>query len=187
MSILPWKILGSKSIIKNRWIDLRADSCQLPDGTPIDPFYVNYLPDFAVAVAITEDGRFVMVRQYRHGTRQVLLELPAGGAEPGDQDYGAAAARELLEETGYAGSPAEFLCKIAPNASNSSNFAHCYLITGCRPVREQQLDISEDLEVVLLTREELLALLQKNELVQAVHVAALFYALGLPAASEAGL
>ena len=66
-----------------------ADDCALPDGTKISPFYVNDVPDFVVVVAVTVDGDFVFVRQYRHGTRQILLELPAGCMEPTDSDPGA--------------------------------------------------------------------------------------------------
>ena len=185
MPILPWKVLHSRTVIKDRWIDLRADSCQLPDGTPIDPFYVSRQPDFAVAVAVTQEGQFILVRQYRHGTRQILLELPAGCIEEADSDIPAAAARELLEETGYEGDPPRFLCRLAPNATSSSSFGHCYLITGCRRVREQKLDASEDMEVVLLTRQELTDLLRENGLLQAVHVAALFYAFQSPSLSQA--
>ncbi len=140
MSIKPWICNGSKTIIKDRWIDLHADDCELPDGTKISPFYVNTVPDFVVAVAITVDGEFIFVRQYRHGTRQILLELPAGCMEPTDANPAAGAARELFEETGYAGSEPVFLCKVAPNAACISNFAHCYLITDCKRVSGQHLD-----------------------------------------------
>ena len=98
MSIKPWICNGSRTIIKDRWIDLHADDCALPDGTKISPFYVNDVPDFVVVVAVTVDGDFVFVRQYRHGTRQILLELPAGCMEPTDSDPGAGAARELFED-----------------------------------------------------------------------------------------
>ena len=93
MSIKPWICNGSRTIVKDRWIDLHADDCALPDGTKISPFYVNDVPDFVVVVAVTVDGDFVFVRQYRHGTRQILLELPAGCMEPTDSDPGAGAAR----------------------------------------------------------------------------------------------
>lgn len=176
MAIQPWIIHGSKTLVKDRWIDLHADDCELPNGTKVSPFYVNTLPDFVVAVAVTDGGDFIFVRQYRHGTRQILLELPAGCMEPSDHDPGAAAARELLEETGYAGNPPVFLCKVAPNASSLSNFAHCYLITGCKKVRAQELDATEDLEVVVLSGEETRRTLENGGLVQAVHVAAMYYA-----------
>ena len=56
MSIKPWICNGSRTIVKDRWIDLHADDCALPDGTKISPFYVNTVPDFVVVVAVTVDG-----------------------------------------------------------------------------------------------------------------------------------
>ena len=100
MAIRPWILNGSTTVIKNRWINLHADDCELPDGTKVSPFYVNSIPDFVVAVAVTEDGDFIFIRQYRHGTKQILLEFPAGCIEESDQDAAAAVKRELLEETG---------------------------------------------------------------------------------------
>ena len=69
-----------------------------------------------------------------------------------------------------------FLCKVAPNASSLSNFAHCYLVTGCRRVKEQELDATEDIEVVVLSAAETKKLMEEGGLVQAVHVAAMYYA-----------
>ena len=101
---LSWKILDETTVIKDSWIDMRASTCQLPGGMDIAPFYVNHLPDFAVVVAVTPEHKVILVRQYRHGVEKVLLELPAGCIEPGE-DPKDGAARELLEETGYKGPP----------------------------------------------------------------------------------
>ena len=135
MSIKPWICNGSRTIVKDRWIDHHADDCALPDGTKISPFYVNDVPDFVVVVA-----------------------------------------RELFEETGYAGSEPVFLCKVAPNAACISNFAHCYLIRDCKKVSSQHLDATEDLEIVVMSAEETKKLMAEGGLVQAVHVAAMYYA-----------
>ena len=80
------------------------------------------------------------------------------------------------EETGYAGSKPVFLCKVAPNAACISNFAHCYLITDCKKVSSQHLDATEDLEIVVMSAEETKKLMAEGGLVQAVHVAAMYYA-----------
>lgn len=176
MAIKPWNCSGSRTIVKDRWINLHADDCSLPDGTKISPFYVNTLPDFVVTVAVTTDGDFLFVRQYRHGTGQILLELPAGCMEETDENPAAAASRELLEETGYQGGDPVFLCKVAPNASFLSNFAHCYLITGCKKVNTQSLDATEDLEVVVMPADQVDELMKAGGLTQAVHVAAMYYA-----------
>lgn len=69
-----------------------------------------------------------------------------------------------------------FLCKVAPNAACISNFAHCYLITDCKRVSGQHLDATEDLEIVVMSAEETKKLMTNGGLVQAVHVAAMYYA-----------
>ena len=95
---LSWKILDETTVIKDSWIDMRASTCQLPGGMVIAPFYVNHLPDFAVVVAVTPEHRVIMVRQYRHGVEKVLLELPAGCIEAGeDPKDGAAREEDLLK------------------------------------------------------------------------------------------
>ena len=150
---LSWKILDETTVIKDSWIDMRASTCQLPGGMVIAPFYVNHLPDFAVVVAVTPEHRVIMVRQYRHGVEKVLLELPAGCIEAGE-DPKDGAARELLEETGYKAGSLEFLFKIAPNASNCTSYAQCYLARNVFPAAPQNLDETEALEVVELEGEE---------------------------------
>ena len=177
---LSWKILDETTVIKDSWIDMRASTCQLPGGMVIAPFYVNHLPDFAVVVAVTPEHRVIMVRQYRHGVEKVLLELPAGCIEAGE-DPKDGAARELLEETGYKAGSLEFLFKIAPNASNCTSYAQCYLARNVFPAAAQNLDETEALEVVELEGEEVKRLLREGGVEQAVHVAALYRAADLGA------
>lgn len=177
---LSWKILDETTVIKDSWIDMRASTCQLPGGMVIAPFYVNHLPDFAVVVAVTPEHRVIMVRQYRHGVEKVLLELPAGCIEAGE-DPKDGAARELLEETGYKAGSLEFLFKIAPNASNCTSYAQCYLARNVFPAAAQNLDETEALEVVELEGEEVKRLLREGGVEQAVHVAALYRAAELGA------
>ena len=177
---LSWKILDETTVIKDSWIDMRASTCQLPGGMVIAPFYVNHLPDFAVVVAVTPEHRVIMVRQYRHGVEKVLLELPAGCIEAGE-DPRDGAARELLEETGYKAGSLEFLFKIAPNASNCTSYAQCYLARNVFPAAPQNLDETEALEVVELEGEEVKRLLREGGVEQAVHVAAQYRAAELGA------
>lgn len=177
---LSWKILDETTVIKDSWIDMRASTCQLPGGMVIAPFYVNHLPDFAVVVAVTPEHRVIMVRQYRHGVEKVLLELPAGCIEAGE-DPKDGVARELLEETGYKAGSLEFLFKIAPNASNCTSYAQCYLARNVFPAAPQNLDETEALEVVELEGEEVKRLLREGGVEQAVHVAALYRAAELGA------
>ncbi len=175
---LSWKVLSEETIIKDPWIDLRASTCLLPNGLTISPFYVNHLPNFAVVVAVTPDPerKVVLVRQYRHGAGKVLLELPAGCIEAGEEPE-IAAARELLEETGYKAEKMEYLFQLAPNATNCTSYAQCYLAWDVMRAGDIHLDETESLEVVVLESDKVRRLMQEGGFEQAVHVAALYRAM----------
>ena len=87
---LAWKTLAKRTIFKDKWVNLEASDCELPDGRVIAPFYVYRASDFAVVVAVTEQGELVIERQYRHGIEKVIWELPAGAIEPGEDPQEAA-------------------------------------------------------------------------------------------------
>ncbi len=93
-------ILDTRYIIKRPWFTARCDKVQLPNGKINSEYYILEYPTWVNVIAITEDGQFLMVEQYRHGLRDVFMELVAGVVETGEEPL-AAAKRELLEETGY--------------------------------------------------------------------------------------
>lgn len=175
---LEWKTLKRTTILKDEWIDLEASECQLPNGKVIAPFYVNRSRDFVVIVAVTKEKELLVERQYRHGVEKVLLEIPAGGVEPGE-DAETAARRELMEETGYRAHSMELLFKVAPNASSNNNYAWCYLARDIEPLGCQNLDDTEALEVDTLPLPCMKEMLRSGMFEQAVHVAALYRALEL--------
>ena len=80
----PWRTLSSTSVVRDRWIDVRADRCVTPSGVEISPYYVLRYPDWVHVVALTPERGLVLVRQYRHGAGQWFLELPAGGLDGRD-------------------------------------------------------------------------------------------------------
>ena len=99
---MKWRTLSSEYLIRRPWLTARRDTVELPNGTVNDEYYVLEYPDWVNVVAITTGGDFVFVRQYRHGIDEVCHEIVAGVIEPGEQPE-AAARRELMEETGFAG------------------------------------------------------------------------------------
>ena len=174
---LNWKTNSTRYIIKDKWISLRADSCILPDGKIIEPFYVLEYPDWVNIVAITPDNEVIFVKQYRHGIKQTILEIPCGTIEPSDRSPADAAKRELLEETGYSSDDLIELCRLSPNPANHSNTTHCFLAQNAVKISEQSLDINEQIEIQKIPLSEVVSMLKRNQIIQTLHVSALFYAL----------
>ena len=173
---LKWKVLSSEYIHKGPWATLRTDKCQMPDGRIVPAYYVLEYPDWANAVAITEDNKVLMVRQYRHAAGVVSLEIPGGVIEQGE-DPVEGMKRELLEETGYEFNNIEPLCKLHANPSTANNITHCYLARGGKKVQGQHLDEHEQILVEEYSIDEVKQLLAENKITQALHCSTLFYAL----------
>ncbi|KGE14727.1 NUDIX hydrolase [Sphingobacterium deserti] len=169
-----WTLLESEYIIQRPWATLRVDKLQMPNGTIKDEYYVLEYPTWVNMVGITVDDEVLFVKQYRHGAGQIMVELPAGVVEAGEEPE-LAARRELLEETGYAFENIEKICELYANPATSGNLTHTYLLTGGRKVQEQELDASEDIDVVRMSIEEAKQFLLANKIGQALHTSALFY------------
>lgn len=177
MRELTWKIIKSEYLFSDTWFTVRNDTCERPDGKIIAPYYVYEFPTWVTAVALTEDGKVILERQYRHAIGEVAFEIPGGCVDESDHSLEDAIARELREETGYTFSKYEYLGKTCANPSTNNNWMHMFLATGGKLVTEQELDDNEDIEIELLSIDELKQLLQENKIIQSMHVTALFYAL----------
>lgn len=168
-----WKVLSSEYLIKRPWLTARKDVLQLPDGRINPEFYVLEYPSWVNVIAITEEGRFVMVRQYRHGLGRMSTELCAGVVEDGEEPE-AAGRRELEEETGYTSGRWSLQCVISGNPSTTNNLTYCYLAEGVRQTTEQHLDPTESITVLTMSREELMELMMSDDMKQSLMLAPLW-------------
>jgi 8-oxo-dGTP pyrophosphatase MutT (NUDIX family) len=172
-----WQLVKSEYIVQDRWLSLRADTCQLPNGRMVAPYYIFEYPTWVNVVALTQDHHVVLVRQYRHGVQQTVLELPSGTVEATDISPLAAIQRELLEETGYTGAVVVETGRLSPNAANHANWTYCFLATGVEQVAEPVPEEAECVETVLMPLADVVRLASQGGLWQALHVGALFLAL----------
>jgi 8-oxo-dGTP pyrophosphatase MutT (NUDIX family) len=168
-----WKTLKSEYIIKRPWLTARRDVVQLPNGEINDEFYVLEYPDWINVIAITPDDHFVFVRQYRYALDLDSVELCAGVIEPNETPE-EGARRELLEETGFGGGEWKEFMTIGQNPSTCDNLTHCFIATGVEKIQDQHLDRTEDIDVVLLSREQVLEMLNSDTLKQALMLAPLW-------------
>ena len=170
----PFERLSSEVVLETAIFTVREDRARHPRSGREGRYLVLDQPDWVNVIALTPDDRIVMIRQWRHGTRAVELEVPAGIVDPGEQPL-EAAIRELREETGYAPGAIEVVGAVAPNPAYQANTCHTFVATGCTRVADQDLDPGEDIEVELLTRDELDAAIASGELRNAQVICALFW------------
>ena len=97
MSDLTWKKLSSEYLFKESWFTVRKDKCEKPDGKIVDPYYVFEFPEWATAFPITEEGKVILVKQYRHALGEVCIELPGGCVDASDKSTEFAIRREFLD------------------------------------------------------------------------------------------
>lgn len=168
-----WKTLKSVYLFRRPWLTARRDVVQLPNGQINDEFYVLEYPDWVNVIAITPEDQFIFVRQYRYALDIDSTELCAGVIEPGETPE-QGARRELLEETGYGGGQWQEIMTIGQNPSTCNNLTHCFLATDVKKLQNQHLDRTEDIDVVLLSRHEVIDLLNSDTLKQALMLAPLW-------------
>lgn len=138
------KQLSSQRIYDGRVLSLRVDRILLENGREAVREVIDH-QGAAGVVAFDEEGKLLMVRQYRYPVGQELLELPAGKIDPGETPL-ACAARELREETGYCAERLTELGRVYPAAAYDVEMVHLYYAQGLTPA-QQKLDEDEFLSV----------------------------------------
>ena len=174
----PWKLLESREIfVVPRRLSVSAHAVELPDGRRYEPYYRVDLADQAWVAAVTADGRFICQRQYKHGPGRISLTLPGGIVDPGEEPL-AAARRELLEETGYACQHWQHLGTFCRNNNQYCGEEHFFWATGAEWKQEPDPTPNlEEIETVLLTRDELAAAVAEGEAPVLGHLAGILMAL----------
>ena len=169
-----WPVESSRLVHEYPIFDVHHDRVRSPRTGEAHDFYVVEASPGVVVVALTGDDEVVMVEQYRHGVREVTLELPAGildGDEPAEGGL-----RELREETGYGLERAEVLGVLEQNPAWETVRVHVVFGEGAERKGEKDLDPGEDTRVRLVPRERIPSLVADGTISSAVAVAALYLA-----------
>lgn len=172
-TISKWKILKSEYLLRHKYMMLRKDCVQLTNGHVIEDYFVIEKANWVNVIAITEEGKFVFECQYRHGASLINYELPAGIIEEGEYPM-EAAKRELLEETGYSGGEWIEYNQAYPNPSSMTNKNYTFLAKGVRKSTNQNLEITENIEVMLLSLDVVKNLLQSCKIAEGIQQAPLW-------------
>lgn len=169
-----WTLLDTRFVSDHYIFRLHADRYRLETNGVERDFIRLASPDWVNVLALTEDRQMVFVRQYRHGTRTVTLEIPGGMVDEGETAE-AAGLRELREETGYAAESARTLASVWPNPAFMDNRCHIVLAEGARRVGEPRLDPAERIDVLTRPLTELEGMIAGGEIRHALVLLALAY------------
>ncbi len=156
-----------------------ASQVKLPNGTIIDDFFVNVRPEIVLILPVTSNKEIIFVRQYRHGVNEILLELPGGSFDPTEETAEEAVKREIQEETGYVAKVVKKLATLHDNPVKDTNKIHLFFAENVIKSGDQMLDITEEIEIVLVPVESVLDKIIQGEISVAGSVAALFLGLNL--------
>ncbi|MBO3271485.1 NUDIX hydrolase [Hymenobacter defluvii] len=161
--ITPWKTLQSDIVFDHKWYTLRRDHVELPNGQVLDDYFVSVRPNVVLIFPLTADDEVLFVRQYKHAAAEILLELPGGVVDAHETEPLKAAARELVEETGYAGD-LTLLSEVIDNPTKDTNRIYFYLARNAHHVAEQHLDPTENIEVVRVPLAEIEGMVLRGEI-----------------------
>lgn len=172
VNIQPEPTVHTETVFTGRLIDVRKDTVRLPNGTTTNREIVVH-PEVIAVLPLLDDGRIVMVRQFRKAAEKVLLEVPAGGVDDGETPEDAVR-REMVEETGYRVGSIKKLSSFYTSPGFTTELMHLYEARGLLPGKATEE--TDQIEVVLMTPEEALERVESDEIADAKTLLALKYA-----------
>lgn len=157
-----FKRINRECVYEGAIIEFCKDQVITPEGNRVEWDYLIHKGAAAI-IPVLDDGRIIMVRQWRNAVDKFSLEIPAGGKDTMDEPTFDCAVRELEEETGYRSDNIEFLITIIPAIAYSGETIDVYVAHDLVK-SEQNLDPDEDIEIEIYSIEELVEMILNNEI-----------------------
>lgn len=170
-----WTTRSSREIADCRVFKVREDMSRRDSDGREARFFVVENPDWANIVAVTKDRQIILIEQFRHGTGSIVLEIPGGMADEGEDPI-AAASRELIEETGFSPRRMIAIGNSCPNPAIQNNTIHHFLALDCEKAAEVSFDDHESIVTRLVPLSELEDLVHNGEITHALAITAIYYA-----------
>jgi 8-oxo-dGTP pyrophosphatase MutT (NUDIX family) len=173
MSVQPWELISCNRDQSYRIFNLRTDQARSPRTGKKHNFFILESSPWVNIIPITPQNEVVLIRQYRHGIRELTLEIP-GGLVEGHDTPEMAARRELHEETGYREAEMLPLGCVHPNPAIQNNACYTFLANNVFLAGNQSLDEKEDIEVLLRPLSEIPRLIRQGSITHALVLAAFY-------------
>ena len=177
-----WKVLASEPLLDTKYLKVNKEVCELPNGKIIPDFYTIWQPDWVLILAQKENSEWILEHQYRHGTGKISLEFPAGIVDAGESPV-EAAKRELQEECAFGGGKFEFVAELPMNPDRHRGRFFVVRATGVSPQGETHFDLSEEIQALSLTTENVIEKMRSGE-INHPHQIAAFLLYGVHAQSK---
>lgn len=153
-------------------VDFYTDYMQMPDGRVVKWDYISHRKGAAAVVPVMDDGKILMVHQYRNALDRMTIEVPAGARDHTSEDTKICAARELEEETGYRAGKLDFLISLRPTVAYDNEFIDVYVARDLQPGK-RHLDQDEFIELEAVSLDVLCDRIYAGEIQDGKTVAAL--------------
>ena len=169
-----WKRKSSKQITDCRIFKVREDFCERESDNSKNSFFVIENPDWVNIIGLTKDDEVILIEQFRHGSEEIILEIPGGMLDENEKPE-IAAKRELAEETGFAAKKIIYLGKSAPNPAIQNNTIFHYLALDCEKTQKTNFDEHESVITKLVPVSEIENLIASGEITHALAIAGFYY------------
>ncbi len=166
------KRIDRKLEYKGVIVDFYTDYMQMPDGKVVKWDFISHRKGAAAVVPVMDDGKILMVHQFRNALDRMTIEIPAGARDNTMEDTKVCAARELEEETGYRSDQLEFLISLRPTVAYDDEFIDIYVAKNLKP-GAQHLDTYEFVELEAVPLDELCERIYAGEIQDGKTVAAI--------------
>jgi len=173
--IKPWRRLDSETVYSCRIFSLQKNTSRSPRTGKTHDFFVLDSTEWVNIIPVTPNEEVVLIRQYRHGTDDITLEIPGGMVDQEDVSPLHAARREMQEETGYDSDDIIPLGAIHPNPAIQGNRCHSFLARNVEKICEPSFDTTEETEVTLVPVSDLPEIVHQGLITHALVVVAFYW------------
>jgi 8-oxo-dGTP pyrophosphatase MutT (NUDIX family) len=166
-----WTVLKEEDVSPSKWLPAVRHTVQLPNNKIVDDFFYCILGEVVIVIPFTADGNIVLVKQYKHGIGEVVIEFPAGAIQK-NKTVAQTAIAELEEEAGIKMDESALISlgQMAGNPTKTYQVTHGFLVKNATFNAKQNFDENEEIELMICTPKEVIEMVKNGKIWVADHV-----------------